>query len=165
MTEKKEKIGVAVRVPEWVLDEIEEAIRQKPRPRPTRGELLEAAWLRFKDTGVEGEVQPIEEEVLNSGNPGGERDYNDNPSTASEMLTALISTGRKTEVDAILRLIRAMFEAGTTGKGERKGKALIKTGNVDFDRAATAILGDAKKLRDGESDIPTERRRHPKRSA
>ena len=39
--------SVSVRVPEWVMDEIEEAIKRHPRPRPTRGELLTKAWSAY----------------------------------------------------------------------------------------------------------------------
>lgn len=39
--------SVSVRVPQWVLDEIENQIRDMPRPRPTRGELLTQAWAAY----------------------------------------------------------------------------------------------------------------------
>ncbi len=160
MADRKEKIGVAVRVPEWVLDEIEEAIRMRPRPRPTRGELLEAAWLKFKAQSIAKNDESVIADT-DSASPHGE-EYNDGPSTAGEMLTALIISGRKDEVSAILRLIRSMFE---TVKGKGRIDALVKTGHGDFDRAAAAIVRDAKELRDGAKDIPSERRKGAKRSA
>ncbi len=58
MTDEKEnKYGASTRVPSWVLDELEEIIKGHPRgSRPTRGELLEAAWRVYRESkGVEGE--------------------------------------------------------------------------------------------------------------
>ncbi len=54
MSEDKEKktedYGASVRVPSWIVDELEEKIRRHPRgARPTRGELLERAWMAYKE--------------------------------------------------------------------------------------------------------------------
>jgi len=43
-SDKKTETGVSVRIPQWVLDEVEEEIRRSARPRPTRGELIANAW-------------------------------------------------------------------------------------------------------------------------
>lgn len=153
MSDTKEKIGVSVRVPQWVLDEIEEDIRACPRPRPTRGDLIETAWRRFKDGAQTNGTR---------GDNSREGGYHESPGTAvGEMLTALISSGRKSEVDAILRLIRAMFEQGA-GRG---ADPLPKTGHADFDQAAEAVMYDGEELSDRDADLPTERRRTPKRTA
>ena len=44
--DEKEQSGGTVRVAGWLLDELDEVIRQIPRgQRPTKGQLLEQAWL------------------------------------------------------------------------------------------------------------------------
>ncbi len=48
MTEEKDNIGITTRVPAWVMNEIEAEINELPRPRPTRGEMLERAWRAYR---------------------------------------------------------------------------------------------------------------------
>jgi len=47
MTKKMED-SVSVRIPQQVLDEIEELIYSMPRPRPSRGEIVVTAWQHFR---------------------------------------------------------------------------------------------------------------------
>jgi len=47
MTKKMED-SVSVRIPQQVLDEIEELIYSMPRPRPSRGEIVVRAWQHFR---------------------------------------------------------------------------------------------------------------------
>lgn len=61
MTEDNKNLGVSVRVPAKVMEEIEEEIRKHPRPRPKRGELVEKAWEAYKSTTV-----PAGSEILSS---------------------------------------------------------------------------------------------------
>jgi hypothetical protein len=48
MPENKQN-SVSLRVPEWVLEELESRIMLMARPRPSRGELITRAWTAFKE--------------------------------------------------------------------------------------------------------------------
>lgn len=61
MADSKENLdqenSVSVRIPQWVLDEIEERLRKLPRPRPSRGDLLVEAWKAH--SGEKKETVPV----------------------------------------------------------------------------------------------------------
>ena len=65
MADDKANLGISVRVPVRVLDEIEAKIKEYPRPRPSRGDLLEKAWDSYKSETKPGAVPS----VLSKDNP------------------------------------------------------------------------------------------------
>ncbi len=46
--------GTTVRIPVRLLDEIEGVLQTYPRPRPSRGDLLEEAWAAYRGGSAEG---------------------------------------------------------------------------------------------------------------
>lgn len=114
MPEDKEKngggdtpdAGVSVRVPQWMLDEVETERNQHPRPRPSRGELIARAWKRSKSIAISEDADV----------PNYER-QSPPPKATGKPLTAS-TTAVTLHVHRMTASIEALFSAGRADEAE-----------------------------------------------
>ena len=132
--DEKEQSGGTVRVAGWLLDELDEIIRQIPRgQRPTKGQLLERAWLtRVISAGSQppqtiesstGATKKSEKVIVNSVTivPGEKQDRAEsweNYGEAHAALDYILSRGPQGMAEDILGNIRWFEFAARVASGD-----------------------------------------------